>query len=37
MRERIALTGGTLEIHTSPAGTVVDACLPSRRAMRQTA
>ena len=31
MRERVELVGGTLTIDSGPAGTVIRACLPSRR------
>jgi signal transduction histidine kinase len=37
MRERVALTGGQLEITSSSAGTTISASLPSDRAARQTA
>jgi signal transduction histidine kinase len=37
MRERVALTGGQLEIASSSAGTTISASLPSGRAARQTA
>jgi len=37
MRERIALSGGHLEISTSDAGTAVEAVLPSARLVRQSA
>ena len=37
MRERVALTGGRLEISSSSDGTTICADLPSGRAVRQTA
>ena len=37
MRERVALTGGRLEISSSTDGTTICADLPSGRAVRQTA
>ncbi len=37
MRERVALTGGHLEITSSTDGTTICASLPSGRAVRQTA
>ncbi len=37
MRERVALTGGQLEITSSSAGTTIVASLPSGRTVRQTA
>lgn len=37
MRERVALAGGQLQITSSSRGTVIVACLPSGRPVRQTA
>jgi signal transduction histidine kinase len=36
MRERVVLVGGTLSVESAPGSTVLTACLPVRRALRES-